>query len=607
MDIDGERFETWPSTPNHPMAECLLRVEESDAIILLLGTRYGTPSPLKSGTHLEYEHAENATSKRPIFAYLLEVKKREPKQDEFIKAIFKKRSLCRPISSLEELKNQVKRSLNEEFIRCFRSVHLPSPEVSSISISASNATKSPHIALALDLSKAQEQLYALYSKDDMAIHQIATECESRFGTDPEIMNLVFMAEVNLAINGTRVSRDRLLKAVNFWSSEDAKKRWGPEVIFYNQGNALHALGRQIEAIDNYEAALALNPDFAQCMKNLGNAYLSEGNIRVATEWLEKALKIEPALFEALHSLAILAMREGQDFDMALKYLSRISLSDISNECKARVHYLKAYALLNLRRYPEGIAEAENSIMNSSDVNWSWEVAARLYALARHDDKTWLKPALRFWQRFLDRFPRNAWAWAEIGFVYWFLKKEGDTLSQRALNAFEKSVQLGSDKNGLVWDRIGHLYQERQNWVEAENAFRRAYLIDSGEFGFCLGTSLMDLGKYKEATPLMLAAAEKYQRDALSWQSLAVCYEKTMKEETGNAEMAEAAYKKAIELDQNFASAWFNLGGFYWNKGDHFNAFSTWEEAIQKFPENHYRQRVKEFLAAPYYKRKDATS
>jgi hypothetical protein len=73
MAIDSERFEKWPSMPNHPIEECLLRVGESDAFILLLGSRYGTAtSSGKSGTHLEYERA--VERKRRIFHYILMVR-----------------------------------------------------------------------------------------------------------------------------------------------------------------------------------------------------------------------------------------------------------------------------------------------------------------------------------------------------------------------------------------------------------------------------------------------------------------------------------------------------------------------------------------------------
>lgn len=291
-----------------------------------------------------------------------------------------------------------------------------------------------------------------------------------------------------------------------------------------------------------------------------------------------------------------------DFHATIKYLSRISSSNLPPDLQARVHYLKAYAFLKLQRYPEGIAEAENAMMNSPDEEWPWQIAARLYALVRHDDKTWLKPALQFWQRFLAMFPNDKWAWAEIGFVYWFLRKGGDKLSQQALNAFEKSIELGLKDSGLILDRIGHLYQEMGNWVEAEKAYRKAYSANPNQFGYCFGVSLMHFGRYLEALPLMLAAAEKHQPDALSWYNLAVCLEKTEKGQTGNIEKVQVAYKKAIEIEPNFAEAWFNFGGFYWNQGDQLTAYSIWKVAIQKFPNHPDCERVRTLLVDPFQKK-----
>jgi tetratricopeptide (TPR) repeat protein len=151
----------------------------------------------------------------------------------------------------------------------------------------------------------------------------------------------------------------------------------------------------------------------------------------------------------------------------------------------------------------------------------------------------------------------------------------------------------------VSDRIGHLYQEKGNRVEAEKAYRRAYSVNAGQFGYCLGISLMDLERHAAALPLLLAAAEQYQPDAMSWHNVAICYERTGKTEDGNIEKAEVAYKKAIEIDPNYATAWFDLGGYYWNQGDHLNAYSTWEKAIQKFPKHPDCERVKKLLANPF--------
>ncbi len=125
MEIDGERFESWPSSPNHPIKECLQRAEKSDAVILLLGRKYGTPSPLKSGTHLEYDHVKAIKPPKRVFAYLLATLEREPKQQEFIDIVFASHFRCPEILGVEDLKMQVKKSLRDEFARCFRSFEEP--------------------------------------------------------------------------------------------------------------------------------------------------------------------------------------------------------------------------------------------------------------------------------------------------------------------------------------------------------------------------------------------------------------------------------------------------------------------------------------------------
>lgn len=89
---------------------------------------------------------------------------------------------------------------------------------------------------------------------------------------------------------------------------------------------------------------------------------------------------------------------------------------------------------------------------------------------------------------------------------------------------------------------------------------------------------------------------------MSWLELAICYERTEKADCNNINKAEAAYKKAIEIDPNYAEAWFDLGGYYWNQQDITNAISTWEIATQKFPTHKDCERVRAILAEPFQKK-----
>ena len=67
---------------------------------------------------------------------------------------------------------------------------------------------------------------------------------------------------------------------------------------------------------------------------------------------------------------------------------------------------------------------------------------------------------------------------------------------------------------------------------------------------------------------------------MSWFQVAVA-----REGVGDLEGSITAYKRALELDENYALAWFNLGGIYWNSRNEAEAMSTWKEAIRRFPKH----------------------
>lgn len=152
------------------------------------------------------------------------------------------------------------------------------------------------------------------------------------------------------------------------------------------------------------------------------------------------------------------------------------------------------------------------------------------------------------------------------------------------------MKLGFEDDGLVWDRIGHLHQEADRWSDAELAYRRAARMNSKQFGYCHGVSLIALEKYDEALPLVLTAAQQHQPDALSWGQVAQCYLNM-----NQIDSAISAYNTAIKLAPNDPIAWFNLGGIYWNKKDAVNAVAIWKVAIERFPSHDLCAKAKELV------------
>jgi len=588
LKIDASRFESWPSSPNNPISECLKQVEESYAFILLLGKKYGNfAEDGLSATHKEYRKAKELNL--PIFAYIFHTNNLEEKQQSFIDEVNKNKFRI-VVKNINELKEKVKDSFLQEFTRCFLEKHSTPPELSELSAEISMNVHSENVPKLPDnIDDAIKLLNRLYdNRKDKLLHLMANESGWKFGNNPEIMNIVYMAKVNYSMAGGDVEKEQLLKAIDFWKKHDGTK-W---LTKYNQANAFSELKRYEEAIGLYKLSLDETPDFAECWKNLGSAYYKIDDISSSRKCYEKALEIEPQLFEALYCLAVLLIKKDNDPETAISYLNRIMTFNLSPIHLASVQSWKAIAYSKLGRIPEGVASAEDSIINSPDSFWTWAVAGRLYALIKNEDSTWLVKAADFWKRFLNKYPDKAEAWAESGLVYWSLygdKNEPD-FSEKSLFAFNKALELNYDDDGLVWDRIGHIHQVRGNWEEAEAAYRNAVSKNPDSFGYCLGVSLIFLERYEEALPWVLKAAEKNQPDALSWFQVGVCYEKL-----GNSSEAVQAYEKAIELDPDYPEPLFNLGGLYWNKGDSEKAKNIWEQALKKFPDHKLCNQVKNLL------------
>lgn len=92
----------------------------------------------------------------------------------------------------------------------------------------------------------------------------------------------------------------------------------------NYGNVLAAEGKFADAIPHYRAALALKPDFADALVGMGGALVREGRPDEATLQYREALRLDPRLAQAhngLGSALILQHRDDdamQEFNRALE-------------------------------------------------------------------------------------------------------------------------------------------------------------------------------------------------------------------------------------------------------------------------------------------------
>ena len=60
-------------------------------------------------------------------------------------------------------------------------------------------------------------------------------------------------------------------------------------------------------------------------------------------------------------------------------------------------------------------------------------------------------------------------------------------------------------------------------------------------------------------------------------------------QNGNAELAKNYYKKALELNENNAEAWYNLGGLYFNLNDTKNGIKAWQNVLKISPGHRFNK------------------
>ena len=107
-------------------------------------------------------------------------------------------------------------------------------------------------------------------------------------------------------------------SIVFWNYVIEKSPGRVPIAHNNLGNAYQSEGIFDKAIEHYQTALSLKPDYVKAHNNLGNAYQSIGMFDKAIEHYQTALKLKPDYAEAYNNIAVIYMSKGQ-FSKAIEY------------------------------------------------------------------------------------------------------------------------------------------------------------------------------------------------------------------------------------------------------------------------------------------------
>ena len=445
----------------------------------------------------------------------------------------------------------------------------------------------PDVPVPADPQQAKKVLLALYnSGEDKSISRSFERFHAVLGAAPEDLIHAYMAEINLGNNGVTCDKSRIEEGIKILEIAVNKGICDPGSLLYSIGNGWSAVRNYEKAKEAYNLALRSlehgdSSVVAQCIKNLGTTMKNLGKEDEAFKLYEKALEYDSNLGEAHFALAVWHCKRNSELDHALDHLDKIVWHKNSAGTAASVQGWRAYIFFNTGDIKSAFREINTLLGEGDKFDWVWSWCERLVGIHGRTSLDSAQKALKFWDRYLNEFPENLKAKTERLLCVWYIKSNGGSVEHDFEN-FKKDianvVSQGASDPAFLWDRTGHWAQDESNWVEAEKCYRKAFELSPSEYGYCLGTALNFLGRYEEALPILTEQAEEHIPDEKSWFQVAVA-----RKGMNHVEGSISAYKRAIQLDENYDLAWFDLGGIYWNSQNWEPAIATWKEAIRRFP------------------------
>jgi protein O-mannosyl-transferase len=128
-------------------------------------------------------------------------------------------------------------------------------------------------------------------------------------------------------------------------------------VRYNLGVSLAAAGRIDEAIEQYAATVRLDPGNAAAHNNLGNALLMTGRLAKGMEHCREALRLDPELAEARFNIGDVLYSRGRVAEAIGEYRKAVK----SKPEFAPAHYHLGIALAARGEYDEAISEYRKAL------------------------------------------------------------------------------------------------------------------------------------------------------------------------------------------------------------------------------------------------------
>ena len=249
--------------------------------------------------------------------------------------------------------------------------------------------------------------------------------------------------------------------------------------------ALDQAQRYQEAVEIYQQAIHIDPNYIYAYSGLGNVYRKLKQHYEAITTFQKAINIDPNYVYAYYELGNV-YRELKEHDEAITAFQQAINID--------PNYVYAYSGLGnvyreLKKYDEAITTFQKAINIDPNYVYAYCELGNVYRNLKQYNE-----AIIAFQKAINIDPGYVYAYCELGSMYRNLKQYNE-----AIVAFQKAISV-NPIYAASHNRLGDVYRDLKQYENAEASYQKAIDLDS-EIAYYytdLGDLYYSMKRYKEA-------------------------------------------------------------------------------------------------------------
>ena len=349
----------------------------------------------------------------------------------------------------------------------------------------------------------------------------------------EFVDQIVDTEILIKTGNVHLFKREFKKAIEYY---EMVLIYHPEniVALSAKGVALYYLGNIDKAVEVLNKAIEVGgdcPEAALSFANLGYILLLSGDFKGAAEYFNKAMDLDPDLWEVWNNMGQLLAENG-DFETAIKYFDRA----LSIQPNSIVLNNKGFALFNLGEFKQALIYFDMAIRAQENYANAWSNKALvLINLGR------IEEALECCNKALEHLPDLAIAWANKGLILSIMGRLED-----ALIHYNMAEKLESNNPVIIASKASILINIGKLFEALEYADRAIEFQPNNPFGYnARGLVKMKMGKIIDAIEDFDMAVKLHPYVPIIWYNRGMAYL-----EVGDSETANESFRKAVELDPN---------------------------------------------------------